>query len=92
MKIFIIIMVVIVFIAVLTLTICVSTDKILMQKKIKEMKVGMTGHQLQEAAKIKLKFLSMSGDYYYAKVISPMHFFKYNLVFKNGRLKEVERI
>lgn len=92
MKVFIIICVIILFVGALAFAGCVITDKILISKKLKAMRAGMTGYQVQEAAKVKLKFISMSGEYYYAKVISPLRFFRYELTFKNGRLKAITKV
>lgn len=92
MKIFIIICVVILFVGALALATCAIVDRVLVGRKIKAIKSGMTGYQVQEATETKLKFISMSGEYYYAKMVSPLHFFKYELTFKNGRLKEIAKV
>ena len=92
MKIFIIVTVILFSIIIIAFMTCVTTDRILVVKKLKQIKSGMTGYQVQDAAKVKLKFISVKGEYYYAQMISPRHFYKYNLVFRNGKLKEVGRI
>lgn len=92
MEIFMVILVSILGLAAIAISACVITDRILIVKKLKVIKAGMTGHQVQDAAKCKLRFISVYGDCYYAQLISPLKFYKYNLKFKNGKLKDINRM
>lgn len=80
------------FIAAVAFTSFVIVDRILISKKLKAITKGMTGKEIQYAAKTKLQIVNVSGDTFCARLRSPFRFFKYNLVFKDGKLKEVGRI
>lgn len=92
MKTLIIIGVVVGFLGIISLTTCIVVDFILMKKKLKEISAGMTGKEIQEKAKCQVKIEKVDGDEFEAKVVSPLKFFKYKLIFKNGKLKQVGRI
>lgn len=92
MEIFMSILVVTAFIAVFVLATLIILDKVLMTERLKKAHAGMTGHQFQNETKCKLKVFSVENPFYYAKVVSPLKFFKYTVVFKNGRLKEINRM
>ena len=92
MKIAIICIISIVFSVVLVLTTLITVDRCMVAHKMKNIHAGMTGHQVQDAAKCKLKVISITDKSYHAQLVSPLHFFKYTLLFKDGRLKTLQRM
>lgn len=92
MKIAIICIVSIVFSVVLVLTTLITVDRCMITHKMKSIHAGMTGHQVQDAARCKLKVISITDKSYHAQLVSPLHFFKYTLLFKDGRLKALQRM
>ena len=80
--------------AVLAVLFCavVITDKIVFDKKLQQIEVGMTGKEVQRAANIKLKIIRLEKNMYYARISSPFSMFKYQLVFRDGKLLQKHRI
>lgn len=80
-------------IAVLSLIFCVViiVDRTIFLRKLKEVEVGMTGKQVEEAAGYPLQIVSIEGTSYQAVVKSFLTIFKYRLVFYNGRLVTKQR-
>lgn len=80
-------------IAVLSLVFCVViiVDRTIFTRKIKEIEVGMTGKEVEEAAGYPLQIVSIEGTSYQAVVRSFLTIFKYRLIFYNGKLVTKQR-
>lgn len=80
-------------IAILSLVFCsvVIIDKTIFDNKIRNIDSGMTGKEVQEAAGRKLEIVKIEGNTYYARIKSHLRFFRYRLVFFNGRLISKQR-
>ena len=70
----------------------VITDKIIFDKKLARIESGMTGKQVQQSANIKLKIIRIEQNMYYARISSPFSIFKYQLIFRDGKLLQKHRI
>lgn len=70
----------------------VITDKIIFDKKLARIESGMTGKQVQQAANIKLKIIRIEQNMYYARISSPFSIFKYQLIFRDGKLLQKHRL
>ena len=80
-------------ISILSLIFCilVIVDSTIFSQKIKEVRTGMTGKQVQEATNMKIRILKVEGNVYYARLSSYLTMFRYRLVFCNGRLLSKQR-
>ena len=80
-------------ISILSLVFCilVMTDMIIFLQKVKEIKTGMTGKEIQRITGLKLKIIRIESNVYYAQIISHFTMFKYRLVFCNGKLISKQR-
>lgn len=80
-------------ISILSLIFCtaVMIDMTLFNSKIRDVRTGMTGKEIQRQTNLKLKILKVDGNVYYAQIISTLTMFKYRLVFCNGRLISKQR-
>lgn len=70
----------------------VFADKITFDKKIQNIEQGMTGKQIENKANLKLDVIRIEGNTYYAKIYSPLKMFKYQLLFKDGKLLQKHRV
>lgn len=79
--------------SVLSLVFCVAVmiDMTIFNSKIRDVKSGMTGKEIQRITNLKLKILKIDGNVYYAQIISTLTMFKYRLVFCNGKLISKQR-
>lgn len=73
------------------LCITVMIDMILFFQKMKDVKTGMTGKQIQNVTGYKLQILKIDDAVYYARVTSKLKMFKFRLVFCNGKLINKQR-
>ena len=80
-------------ISVLSLIFCilVIVDSTIFSQKIKEVRTGMTGKEVQDITNMKLKILKIEGNVYYARISSYLTMFRYRLVFCNGKLISKQR-
>lgn len=80
-------------ISVLSLIICLAImiDRTLFMSKIRDVRSGMTGKQIQNLTGLKIKVIKVDGTVYYAIVSSYMTIFRYRLVFCNGKLINKQR-
>lgn len=80
--------------AVLAVVFCavVITDKIIFDKKLQNIEIGMTGKEIQRVANVRLKVIRLEKNMYYARINSPFSIFKYQLVFRDGKLLQKHRI
>lgn len=74
--------------AILAVVFCtvVIADKIVFDKKLQNIEIGMTGKEIQKAANVKLKVIRLERNMYYARISSAFTIFKYQLVFRDGKL------
>lgn len=76
-------------VSILSLIFCilVIVDMTLFSHKIRIITTGMTGKEIQVSTGLKLKILKIEpGNVYYARINSHLNFFRYRLVFYNGKL------
>jgi hypothetical protein len=80
-------------VAILSLVFCtlVIIDKTIFDSKIREIDNGMTGKEVQNVSGKKLEIIKIDGNTYYARIKSSMKFYRYRLVFFNGRLISKQR-
>ena len=67
-------------------------DKALFVQKTRNILMGMTGKEIQDNFNLKIYFLSIEGDTYYALIRSKLTIFKMRLVFVNGKLLAKQRM
>lgn len=75
-------------ISVLALVFCIIIvlDRALFMYKIKKIKNGMTGRQIENETNLRLRIFKIEGNSYNAQVISMLTIFKYRLTFFEGKL------
>lgn len=61
-------------------------DKAIFVQKTKNIRIGMTGKEVQDETGLKIRFLKIEGNSYYALVQSKLTVFKLRLVFVDGQL------
>lgn len=66
--------------------VCIIIDRTIFDRRIKSIKTGMTGKEVEKASGYKIQVLSIDKNTYYARVQSTLTIFKYRLVFFNGKL------
>lgn len=79
--------------SILSLIFCITVmvDMTVFNQKVKEIRKGMTGKQIQNLTGLKLKILKVEANVYYAQVTSVLTMFRYRLVFCNGKLINKQR-
>ena len=79
--------------AVLSLTFCtfIVVDKTVFDRKLKRLKIGMTGKEIEEQENFRIQILDVKGSTYTARVFSKLTIFKCKLFFQDGKLMSKQK-
>lgn len=79
--------------AVLSLIFCafIVIDKTVFDRKLKRLKIGMTGKEIEEQENFRIQILDVKGLTYTARVFSKLTIFKCKLFFQDGKLMSKQK-